>query len=340
MSDHRSNNRNKVSGETRMEALVWLGGGQLSVENIEQPEPSAGETIFRVSLAGICGSDLHAYRGSGGKRRPPLVLGHEAVGRVDGDDRLFVAFPLQGCQVCPTCLAGRENLCPQRQLLGLDRPGTFADMVAVPAGSLVPVPAGVPADVAALTEPLATALAVFSGYGLRPGQRVAVIGCGSIGLLAVYAAVRAGCAVTAADPVASRREAAIEVGASDVAESAEQWPAGAADFVVDAVGIEQTWTAALKAARPGGIVDIVGLGQSSGIVAIGDIVRSGLTLRGTYAYTRDDFTAALAMLAEQPPSTSWLERLPLKDGPAAFESLATLRAQAVKILLQPGGTTD
>ena len=309
-----------------MEALVWLGGGKLSVENVERPEPSDGEALFRVSLAGICGSDLHAYRGAGGKRRPPLVLGHEAVGRVDGDGRLFAVFPLQGCAACATCRAGRENLCPDRRLLGLDRPGTFAELVAVPAAALVPVPAGVRADVAALTEPLATALAVFSGYELSAGQRVAVIGCGSIGLLAVYAAARFGCTVTAADPVASRREAAIEV--------------GAADFVVDAVGIERTWTAALKAVRPGGIVDVVGLGQAAGTVAIGDIVRSGLTLRGTYAYSRADFAAALAMLAGQPPSTSWLGRLALTEGPAAFESLATFQAQAVKILLQPSGTTD
>ena len=320
-----------------MEALVWLGGDRLSVEDAEMPQPSAGEALFRVSLAGICGSDLHAYRGAGGKRRPPLILGHEAVGTVDGDGRLFAAFPLQGCQACPTCLAGRENLCPQRQLLGLDRPGTFAELVAVPVSALVPVPAGVPAEVAALTEPLATALAVFSGFELGSGQRVAVIGCGSIGLLAVYAAARAGCTVTAADPVAGRRQAAIEVGASDVVDSAENWPAGAADFVVDAVGIERTWTAALKAVRPGGTVDVVGLGQTSGIVEIGDIVRSGLTLRGTYAYTRQDFAAALAMLAEQPPATSWLECLPLKEGPAAFESLATFQARAVKILLQPAG---
>src|SRR6516165_1758293 len=241
-----------VTGEKRMEALVWLGGDRLSVEDAGQPELTAGEALFRVTLAGICGSDLHAYRGAGGRRRPPLILGHEAVGTVDGDDRLFAAFPLLGCQVCPACLAGRENLCPQRQLLGLDRPGTFAELVAVPASALVPVPAGVPAEVAALTEPLATALAAFSGFELGSGQRVAVIGCGSIGLLAVYAAARAGCMVTAADPVASRRQAAIEVGASDVVESAEDWPAGDADFVVDAVGIEQTWTAALKAVRPGG----------------------------------------------------------------------------------------
>jgi len=323
-----------------MEALVWRGGNQLGVENVEQPEASDGETIFRVSLAGICGSDLHAYRGAGGKRRPPLILGHEAVGRVDDDDRLFVVFPLLGCQVCPTCRAGRENLCSRRQLLGLDRPGTFAELVAVPISALVPVPARVPAEVAALTEPLATALAVFSGYELSPAQRVAVIGCGSIGLLAVYAAVRAGCIVSAADPVASRRAAAIEVGACDVADSAEEWPAGTADFVVDAVGIEQTWTAALQAVRPGGVVGVVGLGQASGIVAVGDIVRSGLTLRGTYAYTRDDFAAALAMLAEQPPAISWLDRLAMKEGPAAFESLATLRSRAVKILLQPSGVTQ
>lgn len=320
-----------------MEALVWLGGDRLSVGDVEQPAPSDGEALFRVSLAGICGSDLHAYRGAGGKRRPPLILGHEAVGKVDGDDRLFAVFPLLGCQVCPTCQAGHENLCPGRQLLGLDRPGTFAELVTVPESALVPVPAGVPAEVAALTEPLATALAVFSGFDLGSGQRIAVIGCGSIGLLAVYAAARAGCTVTAADPVASRRQAAFEVGASDVVDSAENWPAGTADFIVDAVGIEQTWTAALKAVRPGGTVDVVGLGQGSGIVAVGDIVRSGLTFRGTYAYTRQDFAAALAMLAERPPATSWLECLPLKEGPAAFENLATFQARAVKILLQPGG---
>ena len=322
-----------------MEALVWLGGDQLLVEDVERPQPADGEVVFHVSLAGICGSDLHAYHGAGGKRRPPLVLGHEAVGRVDGDDRLFALFPLSGCEACPACQEGRENLCSRRQLLGLDRPGTFAELVAVPTGALVPVPAGVRADVAALTEPLATALAAFSGWDMSTQRRVAVIGCGSIGLLAVYAAIRAGCTVVAADPVASRRRAAIEVGASEVAQSADEWPAGAADFIVDAVGIEQTWTAALKAVRPGGIVTVVGLGQASGVVAVGDIVRSGLTFRGTYAYTRDEFSAALAMLAEHPPSTSWLERLPLSEGPRAFESLATLRASAVKILLHPTGTT-
>jgi threonine dehydrogenase-like Zn-dependent dehydrogenase len=323
----------------RMEALVWLGGDRLSVRDVEQPEPSASEALFRVSLAGICGSDLHAYRGAGGKRRPPLILGHEAVGKIDGDGRLFAVFPLLGCQVCPACQAGRENLCPRRQLLGLDRPGTFAELVAVPASALVPVPAGVPAEVAALTEPLATALAVFSGFELGPGQRVAVIGCDSIGLLAVYAAARAGCTVTAADPVASRRQAALEVGASGVADSAEDWAVGEADFVVDAVGIEQTWTAALRAVRPGGTVGVVGLGQNSGIVAVGDIVRSGLTLRGTYAYTREDFAAALAMLAgEPPPTASWLQCLPLNEGPAAFEGLAALRTPSpVKIMLRPAG---
>jgi alcohol dehydrogenase len=323
-----------------MEALVWLGGDQLDVEDVKRPEPGDGEVLFRVSLAGICGSDLHAYHGAGGKRRPPLVLGHEAVGRVDGDDRLFALFPLRGCQACPDCQAGRENLCSKRQLLGLDRPGTFAELVAVPAGALVPVPAGVSADVAALTEPLATALAAFSGYDMSLHQQIAVIGCGSIGLLVVYAAVRAGCTVIAADPVLSRRQAAVEVGASEVAESADEWRVGAADFIVDAVGIERTWSAALKAVRPGGIVNVVGLGQASGMVAVGDIVRSGLTFRGTYAYTRDEFATALALLAEQPPSTSWLECRPLADGPRAFESLAKFQATAVKILLHPSMITD
>jgi len=318
-----------------MEALIWLGGDQLTVENIPNPVPQSDETVMTISLAGICGSDLHAYRGAGGKRIPPLVLGHEAVGRIVGDDRLFVVFPLLGCHNCKLCASGLENLCTDRRLLGLDRPGTFAEEVAVPTSSLVPVPAGLSADIAALTEPLATALAVFNGVELSPSTRVAVIGCGSIGLLTIYAAALAGCIVTATDPIAERRSAAIELGAQNIVATADDFEAGTMDLVVDAVGIEATWSAAVRAVRPGGDVAVVGLGQVTGSVEIGDLVRRGLTIRGSYAYSRDDFAAALAMLAKEPPPASWLERLPLKEGPTAFASLANQSSNSIKILLQP-----
>jgi len=323
-----------------MEALVWLGGDRLEIEDLPSEVPNSEETLFNVVLAGICGSDLHAYRGHGGKRVPPLVLGHEAVGRIEGDERLFVVLPLQGCQHCALCASGQENLCVDRKLLGLDRPGTFAQQVVVPTSALIAVPEGLSADVAALTEPLATSLAAFKGFELGPDVKVAVIGCGSIGLLAIYAAALAGCDVVATDPMAERRDTALELGATRVVESADGFVAGSMDLVIDAVGIEATWSAGLRAVRNGGGVVIVGLGQISGNVEIGDLVRRGITVKGTYAYTRADFEEALALLAKAPPSVGWLERMDLSEGATAFADLVAQRTNAVKILLQPSGSHD
>ena len=322
-----------------MQALVWLGGDRLEIEELPDLAPGDDEVVFDVVLAGICGSDMHAYRGAGGKRVPPLVLGHEAVGRIAGEPGLFVAFPLLGCDQCAICAEGHENLCPERRLLGLDRPGTFASTVTVPRSALVAVPTGMSADVAALTEPLATVIGAFEGAELRPGQIIQVIGCGSIGLLAVYFGVQAGCVVVATDPVAARRQIALDMGAVVVA-SADDFAPRSAHHVVDAVGIEATWSAALRSVRPGGVVIVVGLGQVSGPVAVGDMIRSGITLKGSYAYSRRDFADALALLARVPINTSWLERMPLRDGKAAFDALAHETTPAIKILLQPNGVTD
>ena len=322
-----------------MEALVWLGDDRLAIDELPDVAAGDGEVLFEVVLAGICGSDMHAYRGAGGKRVPPLVLGHEAVGRLSGEEGLFVAFPLLGCRACAICAEGHENLCPDRSLLGLDRPGTFASTVVVPRSALLAVPAGMTADVAALTEPLATVIGVFEGTTLRPGQIVQVIGCGSIGLLAVYFAVSAGCDVIATDPVAARRQIALDMGAT-VVDSADDFAARSAHYVIDAVGIESTWSAGLRSVRPGGVVVVVGLGQMNGTVAIGDMIRSGITLKGSYAYTREDFAEALALLARVPINTTWLERMALRDGQAAFDALAHETTPAIKILLQPDGVTD
>jgi threonine dehydrogenase-like Zn-dependent dehydrogenase len=322
-----------------MEALVWLGDDRLAIDELPDVPAGDGEVVFEVVLAGICGSDMHAYRGAAGKRVPPLVLGHEAVGRIAGETGLFVAFPLLGCQACAICAEGHENLCPQRRLLGLDRPGTFASTVVVPRSALVAVPAGMSADVAALTEPLATVIGVFEGVELRAGHTVQVIGCGSIGLLAVYFCVQAGCSVVATDPLAARRRIALDMGAT-VVDSADDFAARSAHYVIDAVGIEATWSAALRSVRPGGVVVVVGLGQMNGTVAIGDMIRSGITLKGSYAYTREDFAEALALLARVPINTTWLLRMALRDGQAAFDALAHETTPAIKILLQPDGVTD
>ncbi len=325
-----------------MRGLVWLGDDNLVVDEIAEPRARPGEVVVDVLRAGICGSDLHAYRGNAGTRKPPLVLGHEAVGRVGGSDEVFAIFPLTGCGTCRHCLAGSENLCAKRSLLGLHRPGTFAERVVVAESCLVPLPDGLAVDDAVLAEPLATSLSVFSANSVpaQPpsSQLIVVVGCGPIGLLALHAALWLTtplAEVQMVDPEAERREVALDLGATSVYATVDELPTAAADLVIDAVGIEETWTGALKTVRPGGTVAVVGLGQSNGNVDMGQIVRSGITLRGSYAYSRRDFEQALALLASSPLRRSLVTTVCLEEGPAAFRLLVKQPGRVLKMLLDP-----
>jgi threonine dehydrogenase-like Zn-dependent dehydrogenase len=318
-----------------MRALVWHGGDRLEVEALPEPTPGEGEVLLEVELAGICGSDLHPYRGHPGPRRPPLVLGHEAVGSVQGQPGRFVVFPLVVCGACAACRRGEENLCERRGLLGLDRQGVFAERVPVRADALVPVPDGLDPHVAVLVEPLATSLSALRIDHVDAGDTVLVLGGGPIGLLAVYTALARGARVTCAEPVAERRALAERFGATTVLADAADAAPGEADVAVDAVGIEQTLRAAVAGVRSGGVVALVGLGQAEGSMPAGDLVRRGVTVRGHYAYTRRDFEDALALLAASPPPVDWLTVLDLGEGAEGFRILVEEPAAAAKVLLTP-----
>jgi threonine dehydrogenase-like Zn-dependent dehydrogenase len=316
-----------------MRALVWRGGRSLELEELPEPEPADGEAIFEVRLAGICGSDLHPYRGHEGPRRPPLVLGHEAVGEVVGRPGRFTLFPLVTCGECRACRRGEENLCDRRGLLGLDRHGVFAERVAVAAGALVPLPDGLDLRLGALVEPLAASVSVCRIERVESETRVVVVGGGPIGLLAVYSCTRRGARALAVEPLAARRQLAERLGAAATYSDVRELPTGAADLAIDAVGVEAAWRAAIAAVRPGGAVAIVGLGQADGAVPIGDLVRRGVGVRGHYAYTRADFEAALRLLADDPPPLDWLTVLPLAEGAEGFRRLADEPARYAKVLL-------
>lgn len=317
-----------------MKALVWHGDRALELEELPEPVAGDGEVVVDVGLAGICGSDLHPYRGHAGPRRPPLVLGHEAVGTVSGRPGRFAVFPLVACAACAACRRGEENLCERRGLLGLDRQGVFAEQVAVRADALVPVPEGVDDVLAVLVEPLATCVSALAREDVGPGRTVLVVGGGPIGLLAVYVAAGLGASVLAVEPLAERRAVAARLGAEETFERVEGAPAGGADVAVDAVGVEATWLGAVRGVRAGGSVVVLGLAQAEGSMPVGDLVRRGVSVRGHYAYTRADFEAALALLRERPPPLDWLEVLALDEGAEGFRRLVEEPERATKILLQ------
>lgn len=318
-----------------MKALVWKGERQLDYEVVPEPAPGEGEVLAEVRLAGICGSDLHGYRGHPGPRVPPLVLGHEAVVLADG--ARHVLYPLIGCGICERCAAGEVNLCPQWRLIGMHRPGVFAERLAVPSSTLIPVPDDLPDERAVLAEPLACAVGALAGQEISgAGTRVVVIGCGPIGLLSVMLAALRGAAVTAVDPLEHRRQLALGLGAQaslapeDVVGDLE------ADLVVDAAGFSATWGQAIAAVRSGGQIIVLGLGDAEGRFPMALVVRRGLSLRGQFAYSREDFHAAVQTLADPRLSFSWLEREPLSRGARSFASLVEEPARHVKILLEPG----
>lgn len=320
-----------------MRAVVWLGAGELEVRDVAEPIPGAGETVVSVVAAGVCGSDLHAYRGRAGGRVPPLVLGHEATVE-DAAGVRYAVFPLLACGSCVECLRGAANLCVRRGLVGLSRAGLLADRVALPSASLVPLPDGMDPITGSLVEPLAAAMHVIRVTGLGPGARVLVIGCGAIGLLAVHALAGLGAIVDAVDPVGPRTAVATLLGAARVATDTAAFGDAAAgyDLVVDAVGVESTWADGIAAVRNGGTIAMVGLGAVEGRLEMGAIVRRGLTVLGIYAYTRGDFDAALRLLAERSIPIGWVTVRPLEEAVAAFAALHSDPGSSVKTVFLPG----
>ena len=330
-----------------MKALVYTRPRELIFRDEPEPVPAAGEALVRLDSIGICGSDMHGYHGHDPRRVPPLVLGHEAAGTVVTGDlagRRVAVNPLITCGHCDACVSGRTNLCPERQLIGMARPGAFAELVAIPDRNLIPVPDGMKLEHAALMEPAGVAV-----HAVHLAERAAarplseatayVIGAGPIGLLAALVLRSQGCrAVTLADTNPLRRQTAAGSGCAEVIDPrASGSPAeSSCDVVIDAVGSEATRNAAIAAVRPGGVVIHVGLMQDGGTLDVRKITLQEVSFLGCYTYNELDLRRALQLLHEGAlGSLEWIETLPLAEGARAFAALDRGEVAAAKLVLQP-----
>ena len=178
-----------------MKALVYTQPNEMQVLDRPYPSLDPNEVVLKIESVGICGSDMHAFHGHDPRRKPGLVLGHEFAGTVaDTSSPLFsngqrvTGNPLITCGHCEYCLQGRNNLCANRTMVGMTRPGAFAEYMSIPASSLIAIPEGLSLDAAALTEPAATAVHAIN-LSMRALQRpiqecrVLVLGGGAIGML-------------------------------------------------------------------------------------------------------------------------------------------------------------
>lgn len=334
-----------------MKALVWTAPSKMEIEERSRTSPGPGWVTLQVEDSGICGSEIGAFLGHNELRRPPLVMGHEFSGRVvevgpevpkDWEGQLVTANPVLSCGVCRQCRLGLRQLCYSRKIIGVDFPGSYAEFVSVPAGSLYKVGDAV---TGALVEPLACGVRAAALSGANVGDSVMVIGAGTIGLMtAKMLKARGAGNVTVSDTNAARLRWASAWGATkvlnpkneDVSAFTKQATAGEGlDIIVDAVGAAETRSQAVTLIRRGGKAVFVGLHEAGSSIPGNDIVRSEKQVIGSFSYSDDDFARAVSLANQGFLDTSggWLDVRGIAEGEASFLEQTTPTAPFSKILL-------
>jgi len=330
-----------------MKALVYTQPNQVAYRDEPEPVMADGEVIVAIDAAGICGSDMHAFHGHDPRRNPPLILGHELCGRIvagPGSGKRVTVNPLITCGICEYCVTGRDNLCANRTMIGMTRPGGFADRMSIPASSLIDIPQDMSPRQAALTEPAATALHAIN-LAMRalprpvPESNALVIGGGAVGLLVALLLKAYGCRdIRIAETNPLRRKSAEQAsGCSAYDPAAEKGPGAiSVALVVDAVGGNATRTAAFAAVKPGGVVLHIGLMDWATAIDMRKLTLAEITLIGSYTYTTADLRATVqALSAGTFGDLAWVEERKLADGAKAFSDLSQGRSAAAKIVLRP-----
>ncbi len=333
-----------------MKALVYTQPNEMQILDRPYPSLDAEEVVLKIESVGICGSDMHAFHGHDPRRKPGLVLGHEFAGTIaESSSSLFAkgqrvtGNPLITCGHCEYCLQGRNNLCANRTMVGMTRPGAFAEYMSIPASSLIAIPEGLSLDAAALTEPAATAVHAIN-LSMRALQRpiqecrVLILGGGAIGMLSVLLLKHYGVDDLIVAEVNPLRRKAIEqhVGCKTLNPIDEKITENSVEFVMDCVGAVVTRNTALAAVKPGGVMMHVGLQDWASEIDMRKLTLAELTLLGTYTYSTVDLQATVNLLARNAfGDLSWVEKRSLDDGPQAFSDLHAGKMAAAKVLLKP-----
>ena len=343
-----------------MKTLLLSKYNHLEIADLPRPTPLADEVLIQVAACGICGSDVHGYDGSSGRRIPPIVMGHEAAGRVAAVGEKVTSLA-EGhrvtfdstiyCGACSHCLRGDVNLCDNRQVLGVScgdyrRAGAFAEYVVVPARIVYRLPDQLSFTEAAMLEATAVALHAVNVTQMPPDSAALVIGAGMIGLLILQALRATGCSrVFVADIDESRLKMATELGAtavvsakSDLVPQITKLTNGTGvDVVLEAVGRNETVSAAIDCVRKGGTVTLVGNISPEVTLPLQKVVSRQIRLQGSCA-SAGEYPKAIELLASgairvKPLITAVA---PLDQGPAWFERLHAGEPNLLKVVLTPG----
>jgi L-iditol 2-dehydrogenase len=343
-----------------MKSLLLSEYSHLEITDLPLPAVGPGEVLVRVEACGICGSDVHGFDGSTGRRIPPIVMGHEAAGTVEtvgegvtkykkGDRVTFDSTVY--CGECQYCKRGQINLCDNRQVIGVScgdyrRHGAFAEYVVVPEQIMYPLPKDFSFNEAAMLEAVSVALHGVKVSQVAGGETALVIGAGMIGLLTLQAARAAGCArVFIADVDETRLNLAKQVGADEtlhcsgaelVAEVMRLTGGNGVDIALEAVGRNETVTGAINCTRKGGTVTLIGNIMPEVTLPLQKVVVKQLRLQGSCA-SSGEYPEAIELIANgtiqvKPLITAVAS---LEEGPRWFERLHSGEPNLMKIILTP-----
>jgi len=343
-----------------MKAMLLSENSHLELADLPVPTFGPDEVLVRVAACGICGSDVHGYDGSSGRRIPPLVMGHEAAGVVaavgadvsgyKAGDRVTFDSTVY-CGKCDFCTSGEPNLCDRREVIGVScgdyrRNGAFAEHVVVPARILYHLPDSFVFSEAALLEAVSVALHAVRVAEMKSGDKVLVVGAGMIGLLILQAARSAGAGqVLVADVDATRLKLARQLGAdetlhcsgAELAREVVRLTGGrGVDVSLEAVGRNETVSAAVDATRKGGTVALVGNITPEVTLPLQKVVSRQLRLQGSCA-SAGEYPQAIELIANGKIQVKPLITAvaPLEDGPRWFERLHAGEPNLMKVVLTP-----
>jgi L-iditol 2-dehydrogenase len=343
-----------------MNALVLSEYGRFTLDALPVPTCGPGEVLVQVAACGICGSDVHGYDGSSGRRIPPIVMGHEAAGTVAavGSDVSAVApgdrvtfDSTVYCAKCEHCIRGEVNLCEDRQVVGVScgdyrRAGAFAEYIVVPDYILYRLPDSLSFAEAAMLEAVSVALHAVKLAEVEAGDTALVIGSGMIGLLVLQAALVAGCSrVLVADVDATRLKLAEELGADETFEASgaaltdailRRTHGRGVDLVLEAVGRSETVATAIDCVRKGGRVTLIGNIAAQASLPLQKVVTRQIRLQGSCA-SAGEYPEAMELVSSGKIKVSPLISAvaPLRDGPSWFKRLHAREPNLMKVILDP-----
>jgi propanol-preferring alcohol dehydrogenase len=352
-------NRRSLMKEKMKAARFYRVGEPLKIDLIPLPELEPGDVLVDVKACGICGSDIHiVYEGVTPTAYLPITLGHEPSGVITAlgsavkgwkiGDRVTLN-PFVTCGKCINCLSGNSQVCLSRRVMGIHKEGGLAEFLKVPAKNLVCLPENIRFDQGGIiVDAVATPFhAITKRGGLQVGEKVAIFGCGGLGIHGVQIAKICGASlVIALDTIDSALKRAKKVGADEVINPRKESPVQkikeltggiGVDLALEFIGLRETIEQAIACIRVGGRVVVVGLGPDEvNLPPPTQIVRTELSFLGSYGSTTSEIQTVIDLVASGKLnlSDSITERFPLEEVNKGLDHLQKKIGNPVRIVIE------